>query len=644
MLFSIFRLILLCASMYGYMRLARRWIARELTIGFTFALIASAMSLAGILNALPEAAVLLCAGGLGCLGWTLFRERQPLTLTLGGAFFLIMCAVLAIRVWGVKMVHYDNFSHWGLIVRHMLAKNRLPNYSDKYILFQAYPPAAASFIYYCTMLSGIRVEWFQLLAHWAFTAGMLAGLFCLAKDLPARVACFLGAALLLCGDNNFNQLLVDTALAAITLGAVAFCVHYRRDLRAKVLFLIPWLTCLVLTKNSGALFAVYALIPVFMWAGFKKGVAVAAAPALALLVWNRHVSYVFEQGLMAQHAMSLEHFKRMLSAKRASTVESVAAQMLQKVFSPSNEYLAVLLAGAAAFVFVTVFVKRDRIVRGLLVYGFAGYLIYQAGTAAMYIFTMPERQALNLASYNRYHGTICIFCAGILLMAVMLLSRRVREKPRGAMWSKLCCGLCVAAIAVSGIPDYEHYTRLPDESREKIPIRDAVDALLARFDIPSESSYYILVGNDFAATPYLTNAMNCLLLAQDVQVRRLNQILSEDEAFNCEYLIAFEDAPEVMDYVEQHFGAREQFIHLSEVPREATEAQGGASGNLAELMKQAQGGGASSGNLAEQMKQAQGASSGNLAEQMNQAQGASSGNLAEQMKQGQNRGSSRGKG
>ena len=49
MVVTIIRLALLCASLYGFMRLVSRHIAPELSIGFTFACIGSAMLLAGVL-------------------------------------------------------------------------------------------------------------------------------------------------------------------------------------------------------------------------------------------------------------------------------------------------------------------------------------------------------------------------------------------------------------------------------------------------------------------------------------------------------------------------------------------------------------------------------------------------------------------
>ena len=236
MVLTIIRLALLCLSVYGAMRYFGRRIAPELAIGFTFAAIGSVIFFAGLLNLLDEATLAVFLGGLVCLGLTL-REGRRLTISAGGIFLLAACAFLAFRLWGGKLIYIDNFTHWEVAVRHLLAKHRFPNFQDSYIRFQSYPLGTASLIYYFTRVSGIEAEWFQALVQWACAAGMLSGLFCLAKSVPARAACFLGAALLFCADNDFNQLLVDTMLGVTALSAAAFCVYYRDDLRRKAAWL-----------------------------------------------------------------------------------------------------------------------------------------------------------------------------------------------------------------------------------------------------------------------------------------------------------------------------------------------------------------------------------------------------------------------
>lgn len=586
MIIKAIRLIALCASMFGYMRFISRRIAPELSIGFTFTAIGSVMLAAGLLNALPETAILVCLGGLACLAWTFFKEKRKLTLSLGGTFFLVMCAVLAARVWGQKINAYDSFSHWGLVVKHMLAKDRFPNFMDDYVHFQSYPLGAGALIYYCAKVSGIHSEWFQMLAHWACAAGLLSGLFCLARRLPAKLACFASAVLLLCSNNNFDMLQVDSALAFVALGAVAFCVFYRNDLRRMGFYVLPWLTFLITVKNSGALFVLYEAFLVFLWGGWRKGIASLAAPFGLLLIWNRHVAYVFESGLLSQHAMSIDHFRRMLDAKRARSVQTILSKMAQKVFMPDNPYLAIFAVSAAVFVLALLLLKKARAERTLAVYGVVCYLLYQAGLTGMYIFSMSEKEAVVLATYSRYNGTILIFCAGVMLMAILLMSGDMCEIRNGGRRSAALCAACVLAIVLSGMPNYGHYLRRHDaDAATRASYRQTMEELLDGYGVPAESSYYVLVDEDFPHTSLLSYMTSYLTLSDAVEIRKPGQIQGDAEILKSDYLLAFGDSPEVMDAVERVTGRRERVVSLAEVEPSAERAEPEAPLNLAELMK-----------------------------------------------------------
>ena len=618
MVVTIIRLALLCASLYGFMRLVSRHIAPELSIGFTFACIGSAMLLAGVLNALPQAALLICLGGLFCLGRELMRDRRLPMPSAGGWFFLGLCVMLAVRVWGCRLNHLDNFTHWGLVVKHMLATDRFPNFADGYIRYQSYPLGAGALIDYFVVISGIRAEWFQMLVHWACAAAMLSGLWCLAKDIPSKLMCAAGSLLILCADNNFDQLLVDSTLAFVALGAAAFCVYYGGELKQKGFYVIPWLTFLVTVKNSGALFALFVIFLVFLWGGWRKGLAALAAPAMCLLIWNRHVAYVFESGMTSQHSMSVDFFRRMLAGKRARSVRTIVTKLLREVLSPANPYLAVLAISVVVLALAAVWFRRARRTRLLLIYGASCYLIYQAGMAAMYVFTMSEKEALVLASYPRYHGTILIFCAGVLLMAVTRLTDDPAAMQGGRRWREACCAGCALAIAVSGIPDYTHYLKRYDaDAATRLGYRDTLEGLIDAGGVPEGSRCYVLIDEGFPHLTLVYSITSYLLLSGDVEVRTPAQIIDVNALRDSDYLLAFGESDGVMDFVEQHFQTRERVVELDEVQWADADADAEKPLNLAEQMKQTQGGG--SLNLAEQMKQTQGGGSLNLAEQMKQS-------------------------
>ena len=53
---------------------------------------------------------------------------------------------MMIVLYQSPLVHYDNFSHWALIVKFLNFTGHLPGATDTIISFSSYPPATALFI------------------------------------------------------------------------------------------------------------------------------------------------------------------------------------------------------------------------------------------------------------------------------------------------------------------------------------------------------------------------------------------------------------------------------------------------------------------------------------------------------------------
>ena len=100
-------MILLMISSMGYILFLTKKMRVEFAVGFTFAAIPGCLFLAGILNLLPEAAILLCMMGLVCLALSI-RDRVPLkNLSSFGSVFL------AVGGMGLFM----SFTGEGLLIR-----------------------------------------------------------------------------------------------------------------------------------------------------------------------------------------------------------------------------------------------------------------------------------------------------------------------------------------------------------------------------------------------------------------------------------------------------------------------------------------------------------------------------------------------
>ena len=172
--------------------------------------------------------------------------------------------------YSLHITHYDNFSHWSTVVKHMLTTDRFPSFMDPYIDFQSYPLGAGVFIYYCVKITGIKSEWFQMLVHAVCNLGMLSGLFCLSRDKLSKLFCAVCCTLLLSAANEADTLYVDGMLAFTAICAFAFCIYYRDCLHKKSMYLSSWLIFLVSIKHSGLLLACFIILWVLIFIDLKR--------------------------------------------------------------------------------------------------------------------------------------------------------------------------------------------------------------------------------------------------------------------------------------------------------------------------------------------------------------------------------------
>lgn len=63
-------------------------------------------------------------------------------------YLILFSLIFFFFLFGKKLLEYDSFSHWGLIVKILLQKNRFPNFMEEnYLMFQEYPLGSATYIY-----------------------------------------------------------------------------------------------------------------------------------------------------------------------------------------------------------------------------------------------------------------------------------------------------------------------------------------------------------------------------------------------------------------------------------------------------------------------------------------------------------------
>lgn len=347
---------------------------------------------------------------------------------LSGCILLIACR-------GRGFVHYDNFSHWALVVKSMLFTDRFPSFQDTMILFQEYPLGSASYIYYFARLV-LNLQSAQMVAQGFMMLCFILPVFkYVTKNIAISWFCIgLIANYMLCYNIVITHLLVDTLLPLQGMAMLYFvyseCLNLdSRDTRGGCcLYAVPLLCMTVQIKNSGIYFAVLACILFFISLKrdrtelkcnrimIRNKVYAMMIPFISLYLWHMHCGYVFCDSFATKHAMTLQNYKDVFSQKSQNDIISIMYNVF-KFFASGKELnnliFFILIIGVLSFYKGNQMRKKYLKIVCVCV---ALYITYMIGTAGMYLFSMPEGEAANLAAIGRYRGTIFIAIYYILFL------------------------------------------------------------------------------------------------------------------------------------------------------------------------------------------------------------------------------------
>lgn len=571
--FLLIRLLCLALSLCGYLLWLRKDIRMELALGLLLSGIGSMMFLAGIAHILQETAWLVFAGGL----WLLFQACRKNKDSLGSLLKdfcrpgIVLFAALSVfflyLFFENKFIHYDDFSHWGVAAKVISQKDMFPNSANANVTFTSYPLGSSAFIYFITEIAGSAAEWLQMWAQAVLMAGMLTSLFAFGNGVVCVLTAVAGTGMLLCGNTPLINLLVDTLLPVVTVAAMAFCIFYREELPEKIWYVIPYGVFLVSIKNSGILFAVLLLAYVFLAVPVtrenrNKLLAVVLAPLATIFFWNKHVEQLFDNGTTSKHAMRLDNFSQILAEKTPEDLLLILKAFADETAAYLEPVLYLCLLGMLLLVFRKWVLKKEcRELVGLLLFAAVSYAAFLLGLLGMYIFSMPLDEALMMAGYGRYHQTIVVFAAGILLMAALREIPQCRVSKAGSLGSLVLAAVVLMLVKTAVGPNISYLVRRNMDHTD----RAHFDRLISDYEIPAGDSYLILADEAQAKESYLVYMSYYLLAPEKVALETASSARNlEENRFN--YVIMFTDTEENREYLQTQFGLTEEFGYIAGKP------------------------------------------------------------------------------
>lgn len=420
-------------------------IDKNFTLVLTFSTIGLLIFIAGILNIMKIVSLLLIISSILYFFYTIYKEKPNIKkikdniLKPSNIIPIIIFTYITIIGMNMHLTHYDNFSHWGLIIKNMLLDNALPNFEDTMIMFKGYQPGSACFVYIYGLLAG-KTESAMIVGHNYLTFAFLTPLFAFIKGknkVLKNLIITMFYIFIMTISIKFNDLLVDSMIACMAISSLGIIHYYKNDLKKAFLYALPITIFTFLIKNTGFLIGIINCIYILYLSyksknikeGWKYTLITILALVVTLLIWQGHVKLVFgEMSLYSKHSLSSDNIILSLRTKGWDKIFLLIKEYALHLFTFKNNITNIYILIINALLLIFAFTNKNKIERKetLFLAGIVDilYLFYYLIIGGMYLFSMPWEEAIVFAGYERYMTTIIIVIVGIVLMYLLSYDKK----------------------------------------------------------------------------------------------------------------------------------------------------------------------------------------------------------------------------
>lgn len=425
--------------------------------------------------------VLGTVAGLSCLV-VLLRAREtaflPLLFTPGLLAFGVMAVAILWGTRGLMLSNWDEFSHWGLVIKNMAALDALGNAPGSTVAYQGYPPATALFQYFFVKLQPQygepilframdillitlylpvfrRFQW----KDWKIYPLIILGLFYMPIAFYPQM---------------YRLLYVDGCLAL--LFAYLLYAYFGRDAKTPAWIVSTQVglsaAILALTKASGAGLAAIGLLIIAAdilltrrraWRSTLKPKELLCGllpPCLLLLAktsWDVYLRITHTRGAWNTAPLTLQNVAGLFTDAWPPYRQTTLDRFLHRFFVmeegiPPYMWCIALFAAVGVLLAISHRDKGKRrstlLITGGLVIGCA---VYAVSLLLLYLFTYSQSEAMRIASCDRYMYT---YLLGALVLVMYLLIGRSKGIPGIVTAAVICAAVLVTGIVTGSLADF----------------------------------------------------------------------------------------------------------------------------------------------------------------------------------------------
>lgn len=520
------------------------------TLPLTFSLIGIIMFISGILNIMMLTSLMLIIFGCSNFVISFSKEKKELlNIIKNYKTIIIILIFIYITLVGLNMhlTHYDNFSHWGLIIKNMFMDNALPNFDNTTILFKGYQPGSACFIYLFGLICG-KTEVSMIIAQNYLIFSFLIPLFgFINKDNKyiksiMIIIFYLFITVILI---KFNDLLVDSLIATMTITSLSIIYNYKKDLKKAFYYSLPVSIFLFLVKNTGLVFAgfncLYLLYLSYKNKKIKEGIKYVIVTGIILLffliIWQSHVKLVYgDLATQSKHSLTFSNIFRQLWYKGFDNIFIFIKNYILNFFKLNISNIYIIIINIIMFL-IFIFEKEKKKVLNLMAVVNLIYLIYFIILGLMYILSMPWEEAIRFASYDRYMNTVIVIIVGILFMYIF--QKNKNKFVQMLVTSLMLCTIFInksLSLPLIGIDGYRD------------SLVEQYDKLISNTSLEENNEYYIYSPSSANDDGYLIHLSMYKLNTNKINIiTRIEQLEENLDG----YLIVFEEDEEIKKYIKK---------------------------------------------------------------------------------------------
>ena len=404
----------------------------------------------GLFGRLEETAVFLYGAGLAAAVfsfWSVASGRFTLPkMSLFCFFFLAASSLFMVLIWNLKLLHYDNFSHWAVVVKYMLSTGHFADAATEFVVFKDYPPGSAVWVFYVCRFAGHSQGMMLLAQNSLIFSGFFAVFGMIKERRRFLLYAFLGTVCSMLSYLNLtiriNNLLVDFLLPVLTMAGIsAACRMKEEPVRMSVcVMLITGYMGII--KDTGIFFAgivflyyIWCLRAVPSERPLAAGADTRASGARGFPAWLlKPVLFVLTaaggilpyMGWKWYLATELAGFAGKFSGRGKRTAaspemyETIIREFIHSTFSVTERsfqaFLICAVLTVGAVLYARFFLKRRWKLWRIFLLGAVMLTLYYAGILLLYLYSMPEEEAVRLAGFDRYTCSIMTLFAGLLIM------------------------------------------------------------------------------------------------------------------------------------------------------------------------------------------------------------------------------------